>query len=370
MFQLRKTVLLVLIIGLFLGHAYADESTQSPKTSQLQQFKKSQKCYTNSVSNEEWKLALTCAKKSLDIGRELFNSRHKNIAALTHNYALMLSNNYQYINAADAYKKALKLYEKNYGKKSETVGWLLLDKANAQVNFNPQKASKNYLKALDILSTQELFEPLIKAQISLEASIKLTGAERLTKRALNNALTMSQFAYETYFKTYGANHSETAVAILTIGKIHYLKGDNAIAEKFLTQSTKHSSTAKYADALLVEMYTKDGRSDLAKKHQESLGTVLPKRGKESKYIPVYVQSPKYPKRAMHKSLEGYAIISLTITQDGGVKDIILVEEHPVKFGFGKAALKVAKKLRYAPQIKDGKAIEVSKVLYKYNFLMP
>ena len=369
MFQLRKLATLI-ITFLFLGQACADDNSQASKTSQLQKFKTSQKCYANSVANENWKLGLECAKSSLDTGRELFNAGHKNIAALTHNYALMLSNNNKHIKADDEYKKAYKLYKKHYGKKSETVGWLLLDTANSQVNYNSKKASKNYSKALDILSTQELFEPLMKAEISLQASIQLTGSHELTKGTLNNALTMSEFAYRTYYSAYGAGHAQTALAAFNRGKISFLKGDDATAEKFLNQSLVNPDIAIYAHGLLVDIHTKNGRFDLAQKHQKALGKVSPKRGQESEYIPVFVQSPKYPKRAMQKRIQGYAIVSLTITKDGSVKDTLIVEEHPKKWGFGKAALKVAKKLKYAPQIEDGMAIEIPMVMYKYTFRMP
>jgi TonB family protein len=369
MFQLRKITTLI-ITFLFLGQACADDNSQASKTSQLQKFKTSQKCYANSVANENWKLGLECAKSSLDTGRELFNAGHKNIAALTHNYALMLANNNKHVKANDEYEKVYKLYKKLYGKTSETIGWLLLDTANSQVNYNPQKASKNYLKALDILSTQKLIEPLIEAEISLEASIHLTGSQELTKRTLNRALTLSEFAYKTYLNTYDARHAQTALAAFTIGKISFLKGDDAIAKKFLNQSLVNPDIAIYTHGLLVDIHTKNGRFDLAQKHQKALGKVSPKRGQESEYIPVFVQSPKYPKRAMQKRIQGYAIVSLTITKDGSVKDTHIVEEHPKKWGFGKAALKVAKKLKYAPQIEDGMAIEIPMVMYKYTFRMP
>jgi TonB family protein len=282
----------------------------------------------------------------------------------------MLSNNNKHVKADDQYTKAYKLYKKHYGKKSETVGWLLLDTANSQVNFNPKKASKNYLKALDILSLQELFEPLLKAEISLEASIQLTGSRELTKRTLNNALTMSEFAYKTYFNAYGAGHAQTAMAAFTMGKISFLKGDDVTAEKFLSQSLVNPNIGKYAHGLLIDIHTKNGRFDLAQNHQKALGKVSPKQGQQSKYIPVFVQNPKYPKRAMQKSVEGYAIVSVTITKDGSVKDTVLTEERPQKWGFGKAALKVAKKLKYIPEIEDGMPIEVPGVLYKYTFWMP
>ena len=121
----------------------------------------------------------------------------------------MLDKNKQHNKAVDEFEKAYKLYKKLYGKNSETLGWLLLDLADSQVKFDSKQASKNYLKSLEILSLQESFDPLIKAEISLEASVHLTG-NSLTKRALKNTLIMAQFAYETYSNAYGANHSQTA----------------------------------------------------------------------------------------------------------------------------------------------------------------
>ena len=69
---------------------------------------------------------------------------------------------------------------------------------------------------------------------------------------------------------------------------------------------------------------------------------------------------------MHQTIR---LFSLTITKSGTVIEPFLVKESPEKMGFGKAAMKVAKKLKYAPQIKDGKAVEVQNVHYKYSFKM-
>ena len=129
----------------------ADDVAQSTKTSQLKQFKKTQKCYADSVADEYWEVGLNCAKSSLNLGRNLFSSGHKNIVALTHNCGLMLAKNKEHIKAVKELEKAYQLYKKHYGRKSEKVGWLLLD----QANYNSRIARKNYLKALDILSILE-----------------------------------------------------------------------------------------------------------------------------------------------------------------------------------------------------------------------
>jgi periplasmic protein TonB len=87
------------------------------------------------------------------------------------------------------------------------------------------------------------------------------------------------------------------------------------------------------------------------------------------YIPVYVPQPNYPRRAQTQGKEGYAVIAITITTVGDVRDPVLMEEFPEGWGFGRAALKVAEKLKYSPKIVDGVPQEVSDVLYKFTFQM-
>jgi len=367
MFKLNNLSKIVLLTFFICGYVCADNEVQSTKASQLEQFEKDQKCYAVSVKLEYWKLGLDCAKSSLDLGRKLFSSRHKKIAMLTHNYGLMLAKNRDYTNAVDELKKAYKLYKKHYGKKSETVGRLLVDLANVQVKYSARQASKNYLKALEILSIQESFTPMDKAKIALEASVYLSGANGLSTHSIKAALEMAQSAYKTYFEAYGAKHDQTALAAFVIGKLHYSKRDYIMAQKFLEQSLTNPYIGKYAHGILVDIHTKNGRSDLAQKHQQALGTVLPEQSDNSRYTPIFVKDPKYPKRAMRSNKDGYAIISVTITEQGGVSDPMLVEEYPENMGFGKAALKVANKLKFIPQVKDGEAIAVPNVLYKYSF---
>jgi protein TonB len=47
----------------------------------------------------------------------------------------------------------------------------------------------------------------------------------------------------------------------------------------------------------------------------------------------------------------------------------MVEEWPEGWGFGRAALKAAGKLKYNPRVIDGVAQEVPGVLYKFTFQM-
>lgn len=89
----------------------------------------------------------------------------------------------------------------------------------------------------------------------------------------------------------------------------------------------------------------------------------------AQYIPVYVPQPQYPRRAQTRGKEGYAVILVTVTTTGGVRDPVMIEESPEGWGFGRAAVKAANKLKYNPFMIDGQAKEMSGVMYKFTFQM-
>jgi protein TonB len=91
--------------------------------------------------------------------------------------------------------------------------------------------------------------------------------------------------------------------------------------------------------------------------------------RDSDYIPVYVPQPQYPRRAQTRGKEGYAVVEVIITSTGGVRDPVMIEEFPEGWGFGRAAVKAALKLKYNPRVVDGVGQEVPGVLYKFSFQM-
>ena len=89
--------------------------------------------------------------------------------------------------------------------------------------------------------------------------------------------------------------------------------------------------------------------------------------RDSDFTPVYVPQPLYPRRALSRGRQGYAVVEVIITTSGGVRAVKLVEESPANYGFGSAALKAAIKLKYKPRVIDGRAVEVPGVMYKFSF---
>ena len=84
----------------------------------------------------------------------------------------------------------------------------------------------------------------------------------------------------------------------------------------------------------------------APKVSTSLNASLGTFARDSDYIPVYVPQPQYPRRAQSRGKEGYAVIEVIITTTGGVRDPKLLEEDPEGWGFGRAGMKAALKLKY------------------------
>lgn len=365
--KLRIPLKLCLSIFLLVSSLTTPVYAETDRKKQIEQFKKAQKCYAQAVANENWQKGLKCAEKSLITGHILFSVEHKNTAALTYNYALMLAKNKHSKKASDEFKKTLKLYKKLYGSNSDNVAWVLLDYADSQVGVDSNLASKNYVKALKILSKQDNFNPLDKAKISLEASVNLSSA-LLTNKSIITAIEFAQDAYHIYKRIYGESHQQTALTAFTLGKLRYLGKDYKKAIELMEQSLINEDVANYAHGFLVEIYSKNGRDDLAEKHLKALSLILPTQENRN-YQPVYIESPKYPRKAQSKNIEGYAIIKLVVTNVGSVREPVLIKEYPESWGFGKAAMKVAKKLKYVPRVKDGKAVEVPDTYYKYIFKM-
>lgn len=84
------------------------------------------------------------------------------------------------------------------------------------------------------------------------------------------------------------------------------------------------------------------------------------------YMPIYAAPPMYPSRAMSRGIEGWVVVSFTVTPQGTVIDPVVVEGNPAGT-FDSAALRAVKKFKYKPRVVDGTPIAVPGVSYKFTF---
>ncbi len=87
---------------------------------------------------------------------------------------------------------------------------------------------------------------------------------------------------------------------------------------------------------------------------------------DGEYLPIVKVAPQYPRRALSRGIEGYAVIEYTVTKQGTVRDPRVVESKPEGV-FDKAAVKSASRYKYKPRVIDGQPVEVPGVRTKISF---
>ncbi|GGO10689.1 protein TonB [Iodidimonas muriae] len=84
------------------------------------------------------------------------------------------------------------------------------------------------------------------------------------------------------------------------------------------------------------------------------------------YLPLVRIQPQYPRRAAERGIEGYVIVELTVTPQGTVEDVRIIEADPRGY-FERAAEQAAYKFKYKPKVVNGEPIAVDGVQYMFSF---
>jgi len=88
---------------------------------------------------------------------------------------------------------------------------------------------------------------------------------------------------------------------------------------------------------------------------------------DGEYLPIVKVAPIYPQRAAARGLEGYVIVSYTVTSDGSTRDVEVIESTSTLFE--RAAVDSALKYKYKPRIIDGTPVEVAGVTTRIEFVL-
>jgi len=73
-------------------------------------------------------------------------------------------------------------------------------------------------------------------------------------------------------------------------------------------------------------------------------------------IPLVRIPPRYPMRAANRRIEGWVKVEFTITEQGTVKDAVVIDAQPSKV-FNRAALQAIKRWKFKAKIIGGEAFE-------------
>ena len=87
---------------------------------------------------------------------------------------------------------------------------------------------------------------------------------------------------------------------------------------------------------------------------------------DGEYLPIVKVAPMYPARAQSQGIEGWVLLSFTVTEAGGVADPKVIESQPPGV-FDEAAKKAVLKFKYKPRVESGKPIAVPNVQHLIRF---
>ena len=89
---------------------------------------------------------------------------------------------------------------------------------------------------------------------------------------------------------------------------------------------------------------------------------------DGSYVPIFKVPPLYPRRAQERGIEGCVMLEFAVTKVGAVREPVVLWSIPSGI-FDRAAMRSALKFKYKPQIRDGEAIEVTRVLNQITFII-
>jgi protein TonB len=83
-------------------------------------------------------------------------------------------------------------------------------------------------------------------------------------------------------------------------------------------------------------------------------------------VPQVRIDPEYPPQAKDRGVEGWCIFQFTVTREGRVKDVVILDAQP-KGLWDRNVIRAVSNWRYQPAIKDGKPVETVGMKVKHVF---
>ena len=83
-------------------------------------------------------------------------------------------------------------------------------------------------------------------------------------------------------------------------------------------------------------------------------------------LPLVNIQPQYPTRAAQRGIEGWCQVSFTVTAEGGVRDVVVVDAEPQGM-FDRSSIRAAERFRFQPRVVNGEAVEVPNVQYVFRY---
>jgi periplasmic protein TonB len=83
-------------------------------------------------------------------------------------------------------------------------------------------------------------------------------------------------------------------------------------------------------------------------------------------VPQVRIDPDYPPQAKDRGIEGWVTFKFTVTKEGRVKDVVIVDSKP-RGMWDRETIRAVNNWRYQPALKDGKPIETAGMMVTYRY---
>ncbi len=224
----------------------------------------------------------------------------------------------------------------------------LLDKALALATSqnNPELLASTQLQAFEVVSRTDIYQEQ------------------------HNRMLVA--AYD-YFKANAATHPKQYLqATYAMAQMKYASKKLESAAEYFTDVIAQTKTLDFSHPLalasharLVNIYERQGESEQATPHCVAIGSMTPWDNNQDP-VPLFRQEPKYPMNAAKRGISGFAKLKFTITPEGSVSNIQILETKGSD-AFGSNAVDALAKWRYAPKFENGKAVTAdAAVLLEFN----
>lgn len=354
------------LIAITTAIVMASSTAFADAKSDKQAFREAYKAYQEAVAAGKRLVAIEQARLAFEYGEKVYGPDHKNTATLLLNYGRLVYRNEE---ANILLEDAVARYEKIYGKDGPEMIDPLMDLAAHSAGFGTLgDAKKIYRRALRLTEAHFPDNNLMLGVIRLEM-----GEIALQEAGSREALSLINKA----IKTLGQADPDQARTYLAEANFYLGKFELARKRYKKASSYLQTSLAVFEDysptgqttltnhAFLVEAYENLGMRDEATRHCRAIGSRTPSNPDQD-FLPVYRASPVYPVAAQRSGIEGYAIVELTVDENGFVVDPFIVDSSGYK-GFEKASLKAASQHRYAPRFENGEAVATTGVRYRFTY---
>ncbi|MEP4888461.1 MAG: TonB family protein [Aliiglaciecola sp.] len=335
--------------------------------------------YNQAFASEDYESAVTYAKQTLELGKQIYGANSENAINLEYNLGLAYSANKQpelaYItlgNVANAYKELS-------GDNSVQRYSAILDQIATAENYTQMNFEKKVLKYRSTInSALNIVDNVPNSDIATKANMYYQLSRMLIKSPINSY--HFKQAFSTLEKTeslllaaVGEKDTRTVEVQFLLAKynsakrrtqkaIEYYETVVNVIEGEIETSHPYELASR---AALVGLYEGSGDSKLATEHCIAIGHMTPWNDNIDP-TPLYRMPPDYPMSKGRMGKDGSVVLSFDIDQAGFVKNINMLEQEGGQ-AFVTKAIKALEQWRYAPKIVDGQAVVAENMKVQLDF---